>query len=85
MRWYLKPEERLPDPPVSQGDDRAPVLAGTAAWAVLALIAWAGYDDLRADGRGWWLWTAVSGFVLGVVGYWYMQRRQARERALDES
>ena len=84
MRWYLSPEERLPHPEVSQGDDRAPVLAGTVAWAVLAVIAWFGHDELEADGHGWWLWTAVCGFVLGLIGYRYMQRRKAREDALAE-
>ena len=78
MRWYLKPEERLPQPPAAAGDDRMPVLAGTVAWAVLALIAWFEYDDLADDGRGWWLWTAVSGVALGLVGFWYMHRRKLR-------
>jgi hypothetical protein len=81
VRWYLRPEERLPQPPLPETDDRLPVLVGTAVWAVLAVVAWVGYDDLDADGRGWWLWTAVCGTVLGVVGYAYMQRRKARERA----
>ena len=84
MRWYLRPEERLPHPDVSQGDDRMPVLAGTLIWGVLALIAAVAYDDLADDGHGWWLWTAVSGFVLGIVGFWYMQRRKAREAAGEE-
>jgi hypothetical protein len=79
VRWYLPSAERRPQPPsVRHGDDRVPVLAGTAAWAVLALIAWVEYDDLAADGRGWWLWTAVSGAVLGVVGSFWMQHRHNR-------
>jgi hypothetical protein len=79
VRWYLRPEERLPVPPsVRHGDDRVPVLAGTAAWAVLGVIAWFARDDLVRDDRGWWFWTAVSGAVLGVVGSLWMQRRHNR-------
>jgi hypothetical protein len=79
VRWYLRPDERLPEPPpVRFGDERVPVLAGLVAWTVLAVIAWIEHDDLAADGRGWWLWTAVSGAVLGCLGLWWMQRRHNR-------
>jgi len=79
VRWYLRPDERLPEPPaVRHGDDRVPVLAGLVAWAVLAVIAWFEHDELVADGHGWWLWTAVSGAVLGCLGLWWLQRRHDR-------
>ena len=79
MRWYLRPDERLPQPPaVSHGDERVPPAVGTLVWAVLALIAWIEHDDLDADGHGWWLWAAVSGAVLGVIGTWFMQHRHNR-------
>jgi hypothetical protein len=78
VRWYLRPEERLPQPPVPESDDRVPVLIGTVAWAVLAVVAWIAYDTLEDDGRGWWLWSAVSGFVLGLMGLWIVQRRRTR-------
>jgi hypothetical protein len=78
VRWYLRPEERLPTPPVEEHDDRGPVLAGTVAWAVLALVAWLARDELAERGHDWWFWTAVSGVVLGLMGLWILHRRRTR-------
>lgn len=78
MRWYLKPDERLPTPPLVEGDQRGPVLIGTIVWAVLAVVAWLRYDALEDDGRGWWAWVPVSGVVLGLLGLLVVHRRQRR-------
>jgi hypothetical protein len=78
VRWYLKAEERLPQPPPPDVDDRLPVLAGTVIWAVLALVGVLFRDRLAEDGREWWIWAASAGFLLGLVGLAYMHRRAVR-------
>lgn len=61
----------------------APVVyVGTAAWfvaLVVLLIARYGYDA----GPPIWLWTALAGFVLGLIGIPIMlwQRRASRRGA----
>jgi len=78
VRWYLRAEERLPHPDVRRTDERAPVVAGTVAWLVLAGIAFLAHDDLARHDREWWAWTAVAGFALGLLGIRQMQRRHNR-------
>jgi ABC-type nickel/cobalt efflux system permease component RcnA len=58
-----------------------PVAVGTAVWAVLAVIGLVIRPELTDHGRGWWVWTAVAGTVLGCFGYWFVQRRQRHLRA----
>ncbi len=49
---------------------------GTIIWGVIAigLLPFAG--NLEADGRIWWMWTAVAGFGLGLIGLEYCRRRK---------
>jgi Protein of unknown function (DUF2530) len=54
------------------------VAAGTVAWAVLTVIALLTRDRLAADGRSWWLWVAVTGTALGLLGLPYLLRRRNR-------
>jgi hypothetical protein len=53
------------------------VTVGTALF-VLALVALLPFtDDLREDGRMWWLWTCGAGIGLGLFGIRYCRRRAA--------
>ena len=54
------------------------VQVGTALWAVALVVCLVMRDDLVADGREWWLWTCVAGFVLGVIGVVITSRRRSR-------
>ena len=39
------------------------------------------HDRLEDAGRGWWLWTCLAGFGLGVIGWDYCRRRKRRREA----
>lgn len=56
---------------------------GTALWgfAVLALLPFLG--RLESAGHGWWFWTAVAGFGLGLIGieYCLVRRNSIRNAA----
>lgn len=49
---------------------------GTAIWAVIALALLPFWGTLQAEDRGWWLWTAIAGFGLGLIGIEYCRRRR---------
>lgn len=57
------------------------VAVGTAGWALLFVIGLVIRGDLRSSGREWWVWTAAAGVALGLLGYLFLLRRQARLRA----
>jgi hypothetical protein len=70
---------RTPPPPPLEGNDRLITQAITAGWAV-ALIVLLIVRDSLPPGERWWVWTAVSGLVLGGFGLLYvphLQRRRA--------
>ncbi|HEY7595308.1 MAG TPA: DUF2530 domain-containing protein [Actinophytocola sp.] len=76
--------EKSPPPPLSARLLALPpvVYTGTALWLValvVLLIARYGYDA----GPPIWLWTALAGFVLGLIGMPIMawQRRASRRGA----
>ena len=80
MRLWLKDSERLPDPEPVVTDDRKALLVGTVAW----LLALAGLvlfvEPLRDAGNGWWLWAAIAGIALGLLGLVNVHLRHERER-----
>ncbi|HWG27928.1 DUF2530 domain-containing protein [Actinospica sp.] len=51
------------------------VLLGTVLYAVAAVILLPMQSSLTHDGHGRWPWVAVSGVGLGLLGYWYLKRR----------
>jgi hypothetical protein len=57
------------------------VLVGIAAWAVALVVLLVFRDDLERDGNGWWLWVAVTGLALGVIGLAYCRHRWAAIQA----
>lgn len=54
------------------------VAVGACLWLVglVALVPF--YPTLQDQGRGWWLWTCLAGFGLGLVGLEYCRRRRDR-------
>jgi hypothetical protein len=54
---------------------------GTALWAVALVVLLFFADDLRDQGREWWLWTCVAGIGTGAMGIAYTTwRRDAIRR-----
>ena len=49
--------------------------------AFLALLPFRG--RLAEAGHGWWLWTCLAGFGLGVIGWEYCRRRRRRRQARE--
>jgi hypothetical protein len=59
------------------------VTVGTIVWLLGFLAILPFYSTLRDDGHGWWLWTCLAGFGLGLLGLEYCRRR--RQRQLGDS
>lgn len=71
--------ERDAPPPVSaEFSENAPVAVGTGVWALLFVIGLFIRPDLVESGREWWIWSAFSGVVIGLLGYLYLRRRRRR-------
>ncbi len=67
------------DPLDVDGTRTVAVGSGLFLLAFLALLPFR--DQLEDTGRGWWLWTCLTGFGLGVVGWEYCRRRKHRRQA----
>jgi hypothetical protein len=81
------PGERRPAPPPKEADDRLVTVIITIGW-VLALVVLVIVRDALPSGVRWWVWTCVSGVVMGLFGLWYVpflkrrRTRMAAERAM---
>lgn len=53
---------------------------GTIVWGVIAVALVPFLGTLEEQGRTWWIWTAVAGLGLGLIGIEYCRRRR---NALD--
>ncbi|HET9169394.1 MAG TPA: DUF2530 domain-containing protein [Actinospica sp.] len=51
------------------------VLLGTVLYAIAAAVLLPMQSSLTHDGHGRWPWIAVSGVGLGLLGYFYVKRR----------
>ncbi len=60
-----------------EGDDVKVVTIGTVLWGVAFVALVPFYGRLAEDGRGWWAWTCLAGFGLGLLGIEYCRRRRA--------
>lgn len=49
---------------------------GTIIWGVVAIALLPFLGNLESTGRTWWMWTAVAGFGLGLIGLEYCRRRK---------
>lgn len=54
---------------------------GTIAWGVVTVALLPFWGTLQEDGRTWWVWTAIAGLGLGLIGIEYCKRRREALRA----
>lgn len=54
------------------------VAIGTVLFAIAFLVMLPMHSSLQHSGHGRWLWVALAGAVLGVVGLVYCRRRAQR-------
>jgi hypothetical protein len=62
------------DPLDVDGVRTVTVGVGLCLLGFLALLPF--YGRLQDAGRGWWLWTCLAGFGLGLLGLEYCRRRK---------
>lgn len=74
------PAGSVPELPPARAGLAHIVIPATAAWFVLFVVLLFFLDDLRANNAMTWLWTALAGWVLGLMGLgvYSWQRAAAR-------
>ncbi len=55
----------------------ATITGGTIVWFVLFLVQLPFYGWFDDRGHTWWVWTCLAGGGLGLIGIWYVRRRDA--------
>ncbi|MFE7439177.1 DUF2530 domain-containing protein [Streptomyces chartreusis] len=56
------------------------IVGGTVIWFVLFLVQLPFYGWFDDHGATWWVWTCLAGGGLGLIGIWYVRRRDAALR-----
>jgi hypothetical protein len=73
--------ERPSPPPPLEANDQLVSGIVTAGWAIALVILLIVRDSLPSGAR-WWIWTCVTGVVLGLFALWYVPRlKRARAKA----
>jgi FtsH-binding integral membrane protein len=78
VRIWLKDSERRPDPEPVETDDRKAMLIGIGLWVLGLATLLLFIEPLNTAGNLWWLWTAVAGLVLGLIGLIYTHLRRGK-------
>ena len=73
----------MPDRPLDVTGVRT-LAVGSILWLVAFIALLPFYSTLQDNGRGWWLWTCLAGFGLGLLGLAYCRRRRNRLAAEPE-
>lgn len=72
--------EQAPVPPLDV-DGLNVVTIGLVLFGLATVLGVVFHATLVARGHGWWLWVAVCGFLLGLVGLAYCTRRRKQRRS----
>ncbi len=73
-KLFVKFSERKPEPQPMKVNAKLAVLVGTLLWGIVLLVLIPLYPTLADSGLQWWLHTAVTGVLLGGIG-WIMVRK----------
>ena len=74
-------DDALPQPTEPLDVDGVSAMtAGTIAWTAALVVLLLGGTTFQGD-RSWWLWTCLSGIVIGALGIAFTRRRSAVYRA----
>ncbi len=76
------PKHEAPEP--LEGPVVATITGGTIVWFALFLIQLPFYGWFHDHGHAWWLWTCLAGGGLGLIGIWYVRKRDAAIRRVAE-
>lgn len=77
------PTHEAPEP--LEGPVVPTIVGGTVIWFVLFLVQLPFYGWFDDHGHLWWVWTCLAGAGLGLIGIWYVRRREAAiKRAATE-
>jgi ABC-type nickel/cobalt efflux system permease component RcnA len=78
-------QERPPQPPPLEANDQQVTAVFTVAWAIALIVLLIARDSLPSGSR-WWIWTCVTGLVMGLFGLWYVPRlKRSRARSAARS
>ncbi|KAF0651065.1 MULTISPECIES: DUF2530 domain-containing protein [Streptomyces] len=72
------PSHEAPEP--LEGPVVATITGGTILWFVLFLVQVPFYGWFADRDLDWWVWTCLAGAGLGLIGIWYVRRRDAALR-----
>jgi hypothetical protein len=73
--------ERPSPPPPLEANDQLVSGVMTAGWAIALVVLLIVRDSLPPDAR-WWIWTCVTGVVLGLFALFYVPRfKRSRAKA----
>ncbi|MDI9885983.1 DUF2530 domain-containing protein [Streptomyces sp. HNM0645] len=75
------PKHEAPEP--LEGPVVATITGGTILWFVLFLVQVPFYGWFAERELDWWVWTCLAGGGLGLLGIWYVRKRDAAIRRAE--
>ncbi|WP_055711045.1 DUF2530 domain-containing protein [Streptomyces torulosus] len=72
------PKHEAPEP--LEGPVVPTIIGGTILWFVLFVVQLPFYGWYEDHGHTWWVWTCLAGAGLGLIGIWYVKKRDTAIR-----
>lgn len=83
LRRWTDGRREAPEP--LEGDVPRTVAVLTAGWFVLLLVQLPFYGWFADHGHVWWLWSCLTGGLLGLYGLWLVRRRERAIRRRSDT